>query len=498
MPTLHTHQARVSRLIHNRRMDHLPELPLLLADVPASLRQSLAQEGVPAAAVQSGRAGKFVLFDSRRSRPALIPGQLAIDIHFLRAGQSRDPLAALADERAACYEWQIGGLAVRETVARVHRASERRRLLADLRTRIEAAGGLWLRVSPYPRPYRSAFNFRLDHDDYHREDFDATLAAIAGYEHAVSHYVCAATYFRCPEAIDRLRGCHVGSHGWWHHTYRDSADNLANIGRGIDTLRAMGIDPVGFAAPHGRFNTGVLAALEQLGVTHSSEFGLAYDDLPFFPRESAVLQVPVHPICLGVCLEAARRMPGRRISDHEAAEIVLDHWRQVAVRKHAARQPMFFYGHPDGRLGRHSRLLKELLAHISHLAAVWCVTLAAFEQWWRQRAAIEISAVRTDHGIDVIARGLPAVHRAGLDYFRGNQVAQIDLDAPRQSVHVHALGWQPCHEPRTDDVPPVEKFQGLRAGLHRYLDWERATPIDEISVRTWRGWAKQTLRRVKA
>lgn len=501
-------------------MNDLPELPLLLADVPATLRQALAQEGVPAAGLCSGRAGKFVLFDSLRGRPALADGQVGIDLHSRRSDRSNDPLAALADERAACQEWQIGGLAVRETVARVHRASARYHLLARLREKVEAAGGLWLRVSPYPGSYRSAFNFRFDHDEYDRNDFDAALAASAGYEHAVSHFVCAATHVEHPEALCRLRGCHVGSHGWWHHTYRDRADNLANIGRGIDALRAAGIEPVGFAAPHGRFNTGLLAALAELGVTHSSEFALAYDDLPFFPRESDVLQIPVHPICLGVCLEAARRSGARspfaprkgvlsrserrhwrcppKLSDDAAAEILIEHWRQIASKKHAAGEPMFFYGHPDGRLGRHPRVLKDLLAHISRLDGVWWATLANFEQWWRQRAEIEVTVNRIDDGIQISSLGLPAKHRVRLDCCHGNQVAQIELDRPRQLVNADALRWQPRPEPRTSEFPPVEKPEGLRARLRGYLDWERVTPIDEISVRTWRGWSKKTLRRVKA
>lgn len=479
-------------------MNHLPELPLLLADVPAALRQALAQEGVPAVALRSGRAGKFVLFDSLRGQPALAEGQVAIDVRPPRAGSDCDPLAALADERSACHEWRIGGLAVRETVARMSRALARKRLLAFVRGQVEAAGGLWLCVSPYPRPYRGAFNFRLDHDDYNRDDFNAALTAIAGHEHAVSHYVCAATHVEHPEALRRLRDHHVGSHGWWHHTYRDTADNLLNIGRCIDALRASSIEPIGFVAPHGRFNAGLLAALEELGVTHSSEFSLAYDDLPFFPRESDVLQLPVHPICLGVCLETSRRTTDEPASDSRAADILLDHWRDIATQKHAAGQPMFFYGHPDGRLGRHPRVLRELLAHVGRLDGVWQTTLAGFERWWRQRAAIDITVARTDDGIEITAHALPAAHRARLEYVRGNQAAQIDLDLPRQTVRAEALRWQALPQPPAGESSPVVKSPGWRAELRRYLDWERVTPMEEISARTWRGWAKKTLRRVKA
>jgi hypothetical protein len=271
----------------------LPDLPLLLSDVPSSLRCALEQESVPVADLQAGENGRLVLFDSRRGRPVLSRDQIGIDVDRLRRARADDPFTALADERAACFEWQIArsglsrpsnrdsdeyrdGLAarrtlsVRETVARVDRAAVRRQLLADLRTLVEAAGGLWLRLSAYPYPYRTAFNFRFDHDQYDAHDFHAALDAIKGHEHAVSHYVCAATHARYPNALARLKDFHVGSHGWWHHTYREQSDNLVNIRRGIYSLRACSLDPVGFVAPHGRFYRGLLTALEELGVTHSS------------------------------------------------------------------------------------------------------------------------------------------------------------------------------------------------------------------------------------
>lgn len=477
---------------------HLPDLPLLLAEVPASLRRALAQEGVPTADYKSGRAGKFVFFDSRRFRPVLSDGQVGVDVDSLRSSRSRDPLETLADERAACHEWQIGRLAVREQVARVHHASVRRRIIDDLRLHVEAAGGIWLRVSPFPHPYQSAFNFRFDHDEYDAHDFDVALEATAAHEHAVSHYVCAATHARFPKALARLRGAHVGSHGWWHHTYRDALDNLKNIRRGIDALRALGIEPIGFAAPHGRFNSGLLAAMEESGVTHSSEFGLAYDDLPFFARESNVLQIPIHPICLGICLEAARRAGQRAITDDQAAKTVLAHWRHVVAQKHAAREPIFLYGHPDGRLGRFPWLLRELLSEVACLSGVWRTSLAAFEAWWRERAAVEIVAFRDDCGIEISARGLPLSRRIAVEYFRGDRVAEFELTGQHHFAPHNALPWRTRGQPRLLSSGSLTAGQGLKAGLRRYLDWERVTPIEEINTQTWRGWAKRTLRKVRA
>ena len=284
----------------------LPLLPLVLDDVPQGLRQALAQEGVPCCDRRQGPAeGRFVLFDSRTQRRCpLGPGQVAIDVGRLRGRCSRDPFQELVDERAAAHQWQVGGLAITEEVAAVDKRAVRREVLDALRLRIEEQGGVWIRLAAFPFPYRSAFNFRLDYDHYHPDGFSSTLAAIAGSESSTSHYVNGSAFASCGDALARLRGLDVGSHGFWHHTYRTVEENLRNVGRGIATLNAAGIEPSGFVAPHGRFNRTLLIALETLGITHSSEFGLAYDELPFAVGSGAVLQIPIHPVCLEIFLEA--------------------------------------------------------------------------------------------------------------------------------------------------------------------------------------------------
>ena len=82
------------------------------------------------------------------------------------------------------------------------------------------------------------------------------MDAIAGHEDARAISSTRRPTSRPREAWPRLRGLDVGSHGYWHHTYRTEEENFRNIRRGIEILRAAGIEPRGFAAPHGRFNAG--------------------------------------------------------------------------------------------------------------------------------------------------------------------------------------------------------------------------------------------------
>jgi hypothetical protein len=477
----------------------LPLLPLVLGRVPKSLRRSLAQEGVPfvdQAVTPAG--GRFVIFDSAASTGAhALPGQTAIDLLALRRTWTCDLFAALEDETDVRRGWRLDSLAVSETVARHDKRAVRERLLADLRKHVENAGGIWLRLGAFPFPYRSAFNFRIDHDDYDPGDFAATLDAAKGHERAISHYVCASTHAERPEAIARLKGSHVGSHGYWHHTYREAAENAANIRRGVEALQAAGLEPSGFAAPHGRFNRSLLEALESLGVDHSSEFGLAYDELPFFPGDGRVLQLPVHPICLGVCLEAAREQQDLGLGDDEAADLCLAHFQRIIAEKHRAGEPIFLYGHPEGRLGRYPHVLRETLATAAGYRDLWRTTLARFAAWWRARGRVTLEVFEYAGQLTVRSGRTPQEHRCALEYFCGPDVARLPLDGPLVSFSAAApILRSPLPAPRAYPTP-FDQADDFRISLRRYLDWERVTPLEEISARTWRGWAKRTLRRIK-
>jgi hypothetical protein len=482
----------------------LPLLPLSVSRVPPGLRQALQQEGVPLAdRKQADAAVRFVLFDSRREpMPQLGEGQHAIDIDLMRRHDGRDLLADLVDERPARQSWRIGWLDPVEEVARVDKRATRRRVMALLRHEVERLGGVWMTIGAYPHPYRGAFNFRFDHDDFAAADFDAVLTALRGWEDAASHFVCGATHEGRREALARLRGMDVGSHGYWHHTYRHAADNEINIRRGIETLRAAGIEPSGFAAPHGRFNAGLLKTLERLGVGHSSEFGLAYDDVPFFPRQSSVLQIPVHPVSLGIILEAGhRRHPAfannpRAI--HRVVTLAAEYFALAARTKYSTGEPVFFYCHPEGRLGRYPQVLRAVLDVVGGFSAVWKTTYTQFAQWWRERTRIVPRVVAAEEGYSVAIDHLPKDYVAALEIWRDERVAVLPLASPQTRACPEAL----CFETRRPGRPlpqprAVRARRRVRAAMLRGLDWERVTPVPELRVRGMRSLMKKSLRYLK-
>ncbi len=502
----------------------LPLLPLVLDDVPQGLRQALRQEGVPCCNRRQGPAeGRFVLFDSRTGRRCQRgPGQVAIDVARLRGPGARDPFEELVDEQAAVHQWQIGELSITEEIAVIDKRAARRELLDALRLRIEEQGGVWIRLAAFPFPYRSAFNFRLDYDHYHPDDFSSTLEAIAGNESATSHYVNGSAFASSGGALARLRGLDVGSHGFWHHTYRTVEENLRNLGRGIEILRSAGIEPSGFVAPHGRFNRSLLIALETLGVTHSSEFGLAYDELPFAVGSGAVLQIPIHPLCLEVFLEAAAAStppwrpglttapvspgghagcalapPAQRpgITRDDAVRLAIDYYRELIRLRCRAGEPVFLYGHPTGRRGRQTDVLPAILESVSSSAAIWRTTLGRFQAWWRARASVRLSAVQQGERLVVAAARSAPGWRLGIEYLRGSRVALMPLEGETVSFAPNALAYESRETSRGILPTRVQRVEGFRGRVRRWIDWELVTPVDQIGAGNWQNWTKRTLRR---
>ncbi len=484
--------------------ERLPLLPLILDPVPTGLRQALAQEGIPTRERRPGPPeGRFLLFDSGLGKPEPpAAGQVGFDVARFRSGSREDPFEALVDERSARAVWHVGGLALAEEIARVDKRAVRRRVLERLRTKIEHAGGIWLRVAPFPFPYRSALNFRIDYDEYDPADFQATLDAVAGHERATSHFVSGAAYEGAPEALARLRGLDVGSHGYWHHTYRTGEENLKNIGRGIDVLRAAGIEPSGFVAPHGRFHRRLLLALETLGVTHSSEFGFAYDELPLFVSSGKLLQIPVHPVCLGLFLDAARRRaesssPPAEAAVREAVDRAIGYFEQVIRARYHGGEPLLLYGHPTGRLGRHPEVLREVFKTAAACGALWKTTLSEMNRWWRARARVRLTVTRHEGEYVLIVNRAAQGFRVGIEYCRGPHVALLPLDRHVARFTPSTLAYETRGEPPSVRPVRIDRPQGLRARVRRLIDWERVTPIGEISGGGWRNWMKRTLRRYR-
>ncbi len=475
----------------------LPVLPLLLGKVPSPLRTWLSQEGITYRDhLDSDAKGRFLLFDSRATpQPALSEGQVAIDVDRLRTGMREDPFEQWQRNETTRGWWKFGPLSFTEKIAEVDRRAIRVAAIHRLREIVEGAGGIWFRLSAFPYPYRGMFNFRVDYDEYDSNDFHETLSSLADYQAACSHFICGASYEAHPEALAQMRDFDVGAHGYHHHTYSDFESNLKNIRRSVEVLQSAGIKPSGFVAPHGRSSPGLLKALQHLGISHSSEFAMAYDELPFWPEDSSVLQIPVHPVCLGLFLDAARKRTGiDSLRPEQAADLAATYFARVARSKYLAGEPVMLYGHPTRRLGRHPQVLQSVLNEVAGFSAIWSASLTEITRWWRAREQVQVRVWAEGNTVVVQADRRPARYGLAGELIRGEHVAMVHLNARVVRFQSGAL----IYERRTAGDTPrpirLDQAESIKNRIRRYVDWEKVTPVDEIDASSWRGWVKRAIR----
>jgi hypothetical protein len=478
----------------------LPLLPLMLWKTPPGLELALGQEGVPFVVVRDPHPmaflrGRFVLYDGTRVDPALVRSSLskrhfAIDVDAFRRIERVDPFRALIDTEAAPASWSIEGLSVVERVARFPKASIRRRLIDRIREAVVQRGGIWARLSPFPFPYQSAFNLRLDLDEELPEDYERFAEARRPIDDCSTHFVSTSAYGGNRRVLEDLKAVDAQSHGHHHFVYREPEANRRNLHRAHRSLVDSGIKPEGFAGPHGRWNEGLDEVLEDLGYAYSSDFQLGYDDLPFFPwrgdRFSKVLQVPVHPLCEGVFFEAGGE-----------PETVLDHFVRVVRSKVEAGEPAFVYGHPERRLGRYPQIVRGLAEAVGRESLVWRTTLTAFARWWRWRLDRRWSVVPKSEGrFEVQFDDWENRHPLALELVRGKHVAVIPLNGPRTGFGLGGLAY--VRRETRADLPSPSPFRGPRsfkATLRSILDWETVTPVDDLPVGSLTARVKRELRR---
>ncbi len=284
-----------------------------------------------------------------------------------------------------------------DTVARTGRGEVRRLVANCLRFLLAHTGLPYTHLASVPAGSPSVFGFRVDTDFGPRQDLEAVARLADRVGMTFSWYVNVGAHAAHVDLFSDLarRGHDIQLHCLRHTVYPDYARNLENFKNGEATLSAAGLTPVGVVAPFGEWNPNLNRALEELKLAYSSEFCLAYDDLPFRPvvdgRLGKVLQVPIHPICLG-------RLVAARASTAQMAA----YFRSVIDLQVARREPCFLYDHPE-RIAQFSDVLAEVLQYGSDRCGS-VTTLTQFAQWWQRRERFDWSLRMSDGDIEIQAQ----------------------------------------------------------------------------------------------
>lgn len=103
------------------------------------------------------------------------------------------------------------------------------------------------------------------------------LEQLAGAGLAATFFVEGLNAEVYPETLRAMAdaGHEVAYHAWRHEDWGrlGAAEEQANLARGIEAMRAIGVEPAGFRPPGGRLNDGTLALLRELGLGYCSPAG---------------------------------------------------------------------------------------------------------------------------------------------------------------------------------------------------------------------------------
>jgi hypothetical protein len=236
------------------------------------------------------------------------------------------------------------------------------------------------------------------------------------------------------------RGQDIQVHCRRHTVYPDYKRNLRNFRAAKEAMTSAGIDPCGVVAPYGEWNPNLNRAFEELGFEYSSEFCVAYDDLPFrpvvterenaVPRLSKVLQVPVHPICLG-------RLVAARASEQQMAA----YFRRVIDLQVSRQEPCIIYDHPE-RIGQFEDLLSDVLAYGKERCGS-TTTMTDYARWWQRREKFAWGATVSGKTLQITATS----EDSDLTILVEQDGRCAELPSSSGEYDLSGLDWRPLPEP---------------------------------------------------
>jgi hypothetical protein len=292
-----------------------------------------------------------------------------------------------------------------------------------------------------------------------------------------THFVSTNAYTHHASVLADLRQHDTQSHGHFHHVYRDPATNRKNLERAHRILVSSGFEPSAFAAPHGRWSEDLDDQLEDLGYLYSSEFQIGYDDFPFYPwkgdRFSRILQIPIHPVCEGLFLEAGVDDPG----------IIADYFERIVATKLDQGELTVIYGHPERRLARMPEIPRVLARTVDSRALVWRATFTELARWWRWRAERRWIVIPREHDrMEIQFHEWNVDYDFALEIHRGRFRCCVPVTGPCMSIGLAGLAFERCDSAEAHLDPPTIAHEtlSLKRAVRKAIDWETVTPIDDI------------------
>ena len=184
-----------------------------------------------------------------------------------------------------------------------------------------------------------------------------------------------------------------------------------------------------------------------------------YGCIQGIPCGLEILQVPVHPICLG-----------RLVAARASAAQMTAYFRSVIDLQVARQEPCLLYDHPE-RIAQFSDVLADVLLYGKERCGS-VTTMTEFTRWWQRRERFDWMVRAPDAGIE-IQTGTTA---GELSVIVEQQDRYSTLPAGPGSYSLAALKWRPMPAPvRFDPRSLAARKPSLRQNAGSFLRRMRKT-----------------------
>ncbi len=280
-----------------------------------------------------------------------------------------------------------------------------------------------------PDPHAPVFLHRIDTDKGSREQIDEIHQLSRTYSIPTTWFLDVKSHESWIEYFRTFETQEIGVHCYEHLVHSDEEENRKNFHRALAILKGHGWNPSGIAAPTGAWNEAIGGAFRQLHFLYSSEFSYDYDNLPSYPSlsdsVSPVLQVPIHPICIG----SMKR-------EHMTDEEMVRYFISVINHQLHLREPISLYHHPTHGKNDVFRAVFDYLRH----HPVTPMRFEDFARWWKVRQSVRLN-VRTDgRSIGVTMNGqttdvpVRIILPDGREFFCANEMSVDSTQAGERPV----------------------------------------------------------------
>lgn len=309
----------------------------------------------------------------------------------------------------------------------------------------------------YPNGASTLFTFRIDTDKGTQSQIDALYKICDEHQIPATWFLDVKSHEDWLSYFNSFKQQEIGVHCYEHVVFNSMILNKENFEKAKTRLVHAGLSPVGITAPTGAWNNQFGKAIQELGFQYSSEFSYDYDNLPSYPilqhYASSVLQLPVHPICVGTMKR--ERMTVEEMTTYFLAVI------DTCLER---REPICFYHHPGHEM---NEIFQNVFRYITQKKIIK-LSYADYAAWWQRRDRSSLQAELDGNMVSLNTEKLSddAYVRISMP---GSREA---ICAMEQSINLSTMQWNAVP---TVKMPP-ETILRIRKPTWRHyiqnaLDW---------------------------